>query len=215
MTLKTLNASLVVFIAVLVGLVGYNIMSANTGVWAPPSATPPAGNVAAPINIGPITQDKTGLLGATAFVGWQEVRSPKFCNQDTGVCATIEEMLADSSNAGGCTVGDPTCLAFAQHTEGQCTSLGGEVLLDGTSKFCRFNKSSCPAGWAQFKKWSTSPAAKFSGKDGCSGCSVQAKAWSNSNSPSCFVSVRSGSSESCGTDYSKAFSAAKTQIGCY
>jgi type II secretory pathway pseudopilin PulG len=42
------------------------------------------------------------------------------------------------------------------HKDTECTALGGSVqTVEGTVKLCRFNAAACPAGWTQFKNWTT------------------------------------------------------------
>jgi hypothetical protein len=56
-------------VATLSGLVlGAFAMSALAGTWTAPTATPPAGNVDAPVNIGAITQTKLGWLGVRGLI---------------------------------------------------------------------------------------------------------------------------------------------------
>ncbi len=46
----------------LIGATALSALADTGNTWTPPSATPPGGNVAAPINVGSVAQAKTGLL---------------------------------------------------------------------------------------------------------------------------------------------------------
>ena len=52
-------------------LAGYNFMQAD---WSAPTATAPADNTAAPVNIGSTTQAKSGNLAANIFAATTEIR---------------------------------------------------------------------------------------------------------------------------------------------
>ena len=82
---KSLNTTLVLAI-ILVGLLAYNFMTAD---WTPPTANPPANNVAAPINVGATYQAKTGDLGAV------RMRAGAYCDASGNNC------LSNLSGAGG------------------------------------------------------------------------------------------------------------------
>jgi hypothetical protein len=52
----------------------------------------------------------------------------------------------------------------ADHDSNACTSAGGEVVtVEGSVKICRFNQSSCPSGWSQYKNWSTTASKTCDG----------------------------------------------------
>ena len=76
-----------------------------------------------------------------------------------------------------------------QHTEEQCTSLGGVVTISGTAKFCRLTQSTCPAGWAQYQNWSATTnqsCNSYNGAPRCSSaCSTGGHAWGNTAIESC------------------------------
>ena len=83
---------------VLVSLVGYNFMSAQTN-WTTPTGTPPANNVMAPINIGTSTQSTQQANGTVIFnrlVGENAVWSDQYCDAVGAHCFT-----ATSTGGGG------------------------------------------------------------------------------------------------------------------
>ncbi|MBY0538700.1 hypothetical protein K2P47_04890 [Patescibacteria group bacterium] len=104
-------------------------------------------------------------------------------------------------------------LVNGQHNETQCTALGGTVIVDGTNRFCRFNQSSCPSGWAAFQQWSTFTAGTVSGtcqKDGSpvnytTTCNAS-RGWANAAAPT-------GATSQCGMLLT--CTPPRTQIGCY
>lgn len=82
---KSLNTTLV-FSIILIGLLAYNFMTAD---WTPPTANPPANNVAAPINVGATYQAKSGDLGAV------RMRAGAYCDASGNNC------LSNLSGGGG------------------------------------------------------------------------------------------------------------------
>jgi hypothetical protein len=69
---------------------------------------------------------------------------------------------------------------FYPHTEADCVSGGGEVVtVEGSVKICRFNRSTCPAGWVRYKNWTKTTAV--SGK--C--CTAPGHDWANIAPESC------------------------------
>lgn len=108
---------------------GYSFMNAAS-VWTPPPATPTGNNVDAPINTGEVYQAKLGDLGAVT------VSAGKFCNPVTNVCATVEEMLADSGSS--------------QSIQFTYTNSFNQLNPSGTSKICSCangdNITSCEGG---------------------------------------------------------------------
>lgn len=51
----------------LLGATALSALAQTSGTWTAPTAVPPSGNIAAPINAGPTAQAKTGLLGLSSF----------------------------------------------------------------------------------------------------------------------------------------------------
>jgi len=58
-------------------------------------------------------------------------------------------------------------LSYNVHTEGQCTSAGGQVFSDpeGGGTLCKFQASSCPTGWIQEQHWQQYPQSEWGGDD--------------------------------------------------
>ncbi|MCK4997680.1 hypothetical protein KAS08_05225 [Candidatus Pacearchaeota archaeon] len=46
-------------------------------------------------------------------------------------------------------------LVYSDHTDINCTEMGGEIYKDDIYSFCRFDGATCPTGWNQFLDWST------------------------------------------------------------
>lgn len=63
--------------------------------WSAPTATAPADNTAAPVNIGSTTQAKSGNLAANIFAATTEMRSDRYCDALGGDC------VASSGIGGG------------------------------------------------------------------------------------------------------------------
>ncbi|MES2966453.1 MAG: hypothetical protein V4668_01545 [Patescibacteria group bacterium] len=211
---------------IVVGLLAYNFMSAQ---WAGPTAAAPSANTSAPINISGVYQAKIGDLGAI------RMRAGQYCNADGTVCTDAgavggttlptcsngQTLVADASGAWVCGSGTtaPTTnwLVNNQHSESQCASLSGSVVTEGGVKFCRFNATSCPSGWAQYQLWST--RAAYTTGNVCpantfgQSCSFSGIAWSNSNK----IETRSlwcdGTSDN--DNVQTGCTSRLSQIGCY
>lgn len=114
--------------------------------WTAPTATPPTGNVSAPINTGASLQTKTGNL-SVANLGTNSITV-------TGN-ATVNDVYITSIGKYASEL-YPVNLVNGQHTVAQCSSLGGTIVDDGTGKkMCKLAGSSCPVAWAQYNNWST------------------------------------------------------------
>lgn len=87
---------------------------------------------------------------------------------------------------------------FYPHTEVDCVSAGGEVIVvEGSVKICRFNRSACPVGWVRYKNWTKTTAV--SGK--C--CTAPGHDWANIAPESCTAAWRlcAKCSPACGPYY--------------
>jgi hypothetical protein len=92
--------------------------------YTPPSAPPPGGNVAAPVNVGSVMQDKNGILGTRGFwslgTGWfststrsawppsqltfgvnGSVGAVQYCNDYGNNCFTADQVGGGGSNISG------------------------------------------------------------------------------------------------------------------
>tara|TARA_B100000745_G_C20078269_1_gene368304 strand:+ start:221 stop:889 length:669 start_codon:yes stop_codon:yes gene_type:complete len=205
-------------------LLGYQYLGAT---WSEPTGSPPANNVDAPINVGSTDQVKNGGLSVDALAVFGDVAITSggtlivsnICNADQSTCGTVEEFLATSTSGGGSTPGN---LFANQHTETQCTSLGGEVVAVGGETICRFPQNSCPSGWTNFSDWSTTENRSCTGT-GYWGCSVGtvntgSHPWSNIAPES--VTYRTNGIKVDGENQCQSYttltcSATVTQIGCY
>jgi len=120
------------------------------------------------------------------------------------------------------------------HNYAACTEAGGTIIdSDVSFKQCRFNTSSCPSGWTQYKNFSTTAATHYGITicvDGNLGtcltyqdcephCTTGSHAWSNTIPETCTY----GGTESWNgntwcrneTYFNHIGSAGITQIGCY
>jgi hypothetical protein len=112
----------------------------------------------------------------------------------------------------------PTPLVLGQHTEDQCTALGGTVTDDGSgNNFCRMTGAVCRVGWANYQHWSTRPRGSFDA--GCpaltfsQSCSWPGNSWSNTPSPASQNVWCDGTSDNDNAQVS--CSAPTTEVGCY
>ncbi len=146
----------------------------------------------------------------TCPAGYSAVGAP---NRQVASCghSSQHDLYTQTCGRNVCTA--PATLVNGQHSEAQCTALGGTVIVDGATRFCRFNQASCPAGWAAYQQWSTYTAGTVSGtcmKDGSptpySGFCNASQAWSNAAAPGAPFSACSRLI-SC--------TPPRTQIGCY
>ncbi len=216
------------FIAALF-LVGYSFMFAE---WTPATDTPPDGNTPAPINVGLVTQAKSGNLAANIFAATAEMRSDRYCDSlgsncfntadmnsvaNLPTCTQGQTLVADAAGVWVCgtatTPPTTSWLVNNQHSESQCTSLGGTVLTDGSGgKFCQFTASACPSGWAKHQNWAayrvtTTPC-------GQSTCTSPARAWSNTaGAPAQNTSCRGINGSDSWTPFQ--CTSAMNQVGCY
>ncbi len=110
MTLYLSKRTIIVLIATLVLFVGASYLSA----WTAPVGTPPNNNVAAPINIGGITQNKSGNISAWILAALTEMRSDRYCDINGQNCARAgtfifpvcqqgEGLVADANGMWQCT----------------------------------------------------------------------------------------------------------------
>jgi len=128
-------------------------------------------------------------------------------------------------------------LIYGAHSGEQCTNLAGTVVDIGTGEICKFSSSSCPAGWAQYLRWSTTTSNSadcnahydYRGEnDQCVGrpyegpiCYTGGHAFSDTTRESCtstydaYTGYSNHCSPSCtGPNYVTAY-AHITEMGCY
>jgi len=92
MSLKYQIITLLPLSIIVVGLLGYNFMSAQ---WQSPTAVAPNNNTEAPINISANYQAKLGDLGAV------RMRAGQYCNADGTVCVTGDELTSGGGGGNG------------------------------------------------------------------------------------------------------------------
>ena len=104
------------------------------------------------------------LLGVGLVHGYNSVPNPSVFGH------TASEILIDDTfckkvtghNCGAIgdeSVGGDLDLVYGLHSSVQCKSLGGDIVADGSSLFCRFDvpdshSATCPSGWTQYKEYS-------------------------------------------------------------
>lgn len=129
---------------------------------------------------------------------------------------------------------ETTWLVNSQHTTQACSDNGGEIVSDGSgNNFCRFDLSSCPAGWIHYQDWRTqesntqSGTLAFTSTLSCPGCTyyhgyatAHGAAWSNTPHHRCcegyplLPCTDYSADEQCGDGSVNHYSIV-TQIGCY
>ena len=204
-------------------------------------ANPPNHNTPAPINVGSAWQNKVGLLTSSSSImadgnvvgsilaASTAVWSDQYCNANGTKCIlgsdiTTLPTCADGkiliAQAGGWICGDPglapapaVWLVFDQHTEKQCTSLGGTLVTEGGKEFCRFSsRSVCPAGWSQYSAWGVYGHPVY-GNTWCEGSVGTENQWTN-DVPHATYYCGSGCTSHNSAD-TFACTAPTYQIGCY
>ena len=138
--------------------------------------------------------------------------------KDLEFCDGSDWMTAGSSDDGSSGGGTPppTYLVNSQHTENQCTALGGTVYDNGTNTFCRLSGASCTTyGWAQLNNWSTTANTTCTLS---SSCRTGSHPFSNKVVESCqyFLRIPGCTSGMCNDikQYNTCY-ATRTEVGCY
>jgi len=165
---ESIQALKVIILAIVISL-GLGIVQA----WVGPTVAPTGGNVDAPINVGSVTQIKTGAFWAGGLLS---SAGGYFADQvGIGVVSPTEKLEVDGSVVvtGNINTSDvyltsigkwtselyPTWLVNNQHTAANCSGAGGTVITSGANKFCKFAGASCPVGWVIYSNWmTTSPS---------------------------------------------------------
>ena len=101
---------------------------------------------------------------------WLRVEDPKpTCSYYSGgwSCGSLLTCQAENYGEAICVkMGKP--LYESIHTVSQCELWNGEVVtVEGDKKICRFNTTTCPGSWKQYKNWSTTQADTISYYDHC------------------------------------------------
>lgn len=121
---------------------------------------------------------------------------------------------------------DSTSGSYRTRTVSDCVSDGGTPVLESGSqinKICRFNGSSCPAGWVNYGNWSTTSENSCSGRqcivltDGTE-CSTGSHAWADTPAELCNYDIAEtdpSGSFTCFTSYSAVCNSTIVQVGCY
>ncbi len=133
------------------------------------------------------------------------VYADRYCNSDGSKCVTVEQIMAGINPPPDTTV----WLVNHQHSDIQCTALGGTLTWDGGNQFCRMN-GSCAAGWAWYNHWAQYPVQTVSQCN--KSCYFSAQSWSTSNAPSCMTACTDGGHQ---TGSSFSLFASPNQYGCY
>lgn len=165
-----------------------------------------------------------------------KVQATQYCNYNGTVCFDASnpsgiptcasgQILKSNGSAWICGIdenstGGTTCpsdsLVNCVHSKAECTAAGGTVVYNGTTPFCRFNSSSCPAGWAWYNGYSTyvsNTCGTNSVVVGCSEdamntkCTAYGSSWAANNGASSCSYFYCNNPKTCTAD--------RTQIGCY
>ncbi|MDD4661741.1 MAG: hypothetical protein PHG24_00460 [Candidatus Pacebacteria bacterium] len=216
--------------------------------WNEPTENMPS-NYSTPLNTSSTSQTKTGELGASSFIDADDNSyyiNPSGNSVVSGTITVDRPNNADNVATKGyvdemvsaveAIVTGAQPLVNGAHSQIECTTAGGELVdSDVSYKMCRFNTSSCPSGWTQYKNYSTSIATTFSCEPYeewavnpySSICTTAAPGFSN-GTYTCPVGINGQSSKTFGTtccscytdcpDCARvyiAFSSPISQIGCY
>jgi len=137
-------------------LVGYQYTAAN---WSEPSQTPTGGNVAAPINVGPTAQTKSGRLTVqnnlynVRTISSNRMLSPRYCDENNNNCfdpsevsgsaGSFEVSIRDSCNTITSSASEDPSTCSMTCSSGwellNCTSEGshtGDPILDYSTNSC-------------------------------------------------------------------------------
>ncbi|HBB44198.1 MAG: hypothetical protein UW27_C0011G0010 [Parcubacteria group bacterium GW2011_GWA1_44_13] len=179
--------------------------------WTAPTATPPTGNVSAPINTGTDLQTKAGNL-TVANLGANTITL-------TGT-ATVNDVYITSIGKWASEL-FPVNLVNGQHTASQCSGLGGSTVDITGGKLCKLAGASCPAGWVKYQSWSTTSNINTNyivngAPKVCTRvvriCSSLSHTWANTAQESVTCSY---SNEYCGQESTTTSTAVITETGCY
>lgn len=219
--MTTTHRSLLTLIVAILILTGYNFLGA---AWTPAVGTPPANNTDAPINIGAVTQAKSGNLSANIFAATTQMRSNQYCDALGQNCFTPtnpgrlpncpvgQVLTVTSTGVWGCGPAG----GVTGRTDAECSAAGGTPITAGGSSICRFNAASCPAGWQQHQSWSTYTSQQCGNSCGTR-CNTGALAWNNNTGavPQCLADNGTDNRQGCQSGVTFICNAIRTQIGCY
>ena len=123
------NAALVLSVLAVSTIVAYGVMA-----WTEPALTPPSGNVAAPINIGSITQTKSGSLNIASDTG----------SVGIGTTSPTQKLDTDGYVKGrsGLCIGNGATEKCCDTWE-ECVTLGGGNSCKTVGKVCSNDADCC------------------------------------------------------------------------
>lgn len=187
--------------------------------WTAPTATPPTGNVSAPINTSNTAQTKVGNLSVWDLVSNSVVAGSVTLTGN----ATVNDVYITSIGKYASEL-YPVNLIGGQHTASQCSGLGGATVDITGGKLCKLAGASCPVGWTKYGNWTTTSNTKVAYviKGGTRGncrttnytCSSLSHTWSNTvqESVTCGTDL---DSDWCGMNNTVTATATLTETGCY
>ncbi len=146
----------------------------------------------------------------TCPAGYTAVGAP---NRQVASCGSSSQHDLYTQTCGRNVCTSPAMLVNGQHNEGQCTALGGTVIVDGANRFCRFDQSSCPVGWAAYQQWSTFTAGNVNGTCQRDGSPVNYTAFCNASRAWANAAAPTGYTSQCAMLLN--CTPPRTQIGCY
>ena len=228
---KTLILSLSAMLFIALAFIVYS--------WTEPTSMPSSYNV--PLNTSPEHQIKPARLYVEAIYDYDDDRyyvNPSYESAFSGkitIQDTTQESDSPNTVATKSYVDEQIALVEAivtgvqplvngAHTWDECTALNGTIVdTDVSLKQCRFESSSCPSGWNQYKNFSAADA-KYCSTEKNYICTTASKNWSNQE---CYCIFGSGSTPTTYSDIPCCYPsrngqgssaicyATRTAIGCY
>lgn len=109
-----------------------------------------------------------------------------------------------------CVIG--AALSGNVHLEAECTSAGGEIQVDGSNKYCKFDASACPSGWSHYKHIVTTEPHTC---NSCTSCTTGAHNFSGLPVETCRYYQPGGFGSVCSYSFpDTACYATITEVGC-
>ena len=133
------------------------ILSVGVGyaLAGPPTASPPGGNTAPPINVGTAPQDKNGVLGVTTLKAFSQVIADEFC--------LGTDCITQWPTGGGLQLAGSS----SQTIRHNGTNWEASSLLKNTERIVTVQRTLIPCGSQQDSQQSFIPQALAIGTDSC------------------------------------------------
>lgn len=143
----------------------------------------------------------TGNCNLTAYkncgAGWQTYMQYRQRGSDCGCGTDVCNLTLNGIMYFPCTSDENSLLtgdlANGWHSSSDCTSAGGTVVQDGSTKFCRLSPTgsgSCPSGWNSYSSWTSTGVKTCNGTNDSSctqatSCTTSTHAWGNTAPETC------------------------------